>query len=153
MLCVLILFAMIMMFGVLLPVALRSAHYNNNYTQAAAIAQHKIDRLRINGFDKIRYAILISSTPNAEVDPGGNDAQMRFTQADGLVVHPVTGAPGYFPAGTRGTIYVENYPKGATGPAVNAKLVTVEIRWPAFAGHPGGSVVANTIVNQAPYPN
>jgi hypothetical protein len=105
-LSLIILLAMIVIFAACFPLAVRTATFSNNYSQAAFLVQHKIDEIKSAGFSKLDYndlnslGLIDASSP---CTPGPNSpCTYYFTQADSLT--------GFFPTGTTGTITIVSDP-------------------------------------------
>ncbi len=134
---------MTLMFGAVLPIAVRGAQHSGNYSQAAALAQRKIDQLRVAGYSRLfdgsdGTAVSKLSAQNV-VDAQTSTGVFDFTTADHLT--GVGGSGGYFPPGSTGTIIVADGYNGV--PAGNAALVTVTITW---TGTVPGSYSASAII-------
>ena len=130
---------MTLMFGAVLPVALRGAQHGNNYAQAAALAQRKIDQLRVAGYSRLTdgtdgTALSKLSFENV-VDGQTGSGTYDFTAADHL-----TGAGGYFPPGSTGTITISPYTAQSTG---GVAQVTVTVTW---TGTVPGSYSASALI-------
>lgn len=131
---------MTLLFGAVLPIAVRGAKHSGNYDQAAALAQRKIDQLRVAGYSRLfddssstaLSKLSAQNVVNAQNGPGVFD----FTTMDNL-----TGTSGYFPPGSTGTITVADGYNGV--PAGNAAQVTVTITW---TGNVPGSYSASAII-------
>ncbi len=131
---------MTLMFGAVLPIAVRGAKHSGDYNQAAALAQRKIDQLRVAGYSRLfdgsdGTAASKLSAQNV-VDAQNSSGVFDFTTVDNL-----TGANGYFPAGSTGTITVVDGYSGV--PTGNAAQVTVTINW---TGTVPGSYSASAII-------
>ncbi len=133
---------MTLMFGAVLPAAVRGANHGNNYSQAAALAQRKVDQLRSAGYGRLfdtaagtAYSQMSAQNiVDAQTGGGGaNGGSYDFTTQDHL-----TGAGGFFPPGSTGTIAISQYP-GTAGVA----LVTVTITW---TGNVPGSYQISTLI-------
>ena len=131
---------MTLMFGAVLPIAGRSAAHSGNYNQAAALAQRKIDQLRVAGYSRMfdgNDGTAVSKLAAQNVVDAQNSAGVfDFTTTDHLA-----GTGGYFPAGSAGTITVADGYNGV--PAGNAAQVTVTITW---TGTVPGSYSASAII-------
>ena len=130
---------MTLMFGAVLPMAVRGASHGNNYSQAAALAQRKVDQLRSAGYGRLfdgtaysqMYAQNIVDGQNGP--SGASGGSYDFTTQDHL-----TGAGGFFPPGSTGTITISPY-SGTSGVA----LATVTITW---TGNVPGSYTVSTLI-------
>ncbi len=140
----LIIFTMMtLLFGAVLPVAVRGAKHSGNYDQAAALAQRKIDQLRVAGFSRLfdsSDATAVSKLTAQNIVDGQTSAGVYdFTNVDHLA-----GTGGYFPPGSTGTITVTDgtnqYTPGYGG---NVAVVTVTITW---VGAVPGSYSASALV-------
>ena len=147
---------MALMFAAVVPMSVRAAKFGNNYSQAAMLAQHKIDQLRAVGIGKIDYADLstasIIDTMATPPSPDTTPYTFTFNTVDNVVS---TGAnTGYFPAGsTGGTISVVDYnayqiSKGVATPSVPAGVmdfITVTIAW-SGGGVSSGTYSASAVI-------
>ena len=136
---------MTLLFGAVLPIAVRGAAHSGNYNQAAALAQRKIDQLRVAGYNRLfdgtdGTAVSKLSAQNV-VDAQNSSGVFDFTTVDHL-----TGAGGYFSPGSAGTITVTDGYNGV--PAGNAAQVTVTITW---TGTVPGSYSASAIIVSMPH--
>jgi hypothetical protein len=137
----LIIFTMMtLMVGAVLPIAVRGAKHGGNYNQAAALAQRKIDQLRVAGYSRLfdnggGTALSKLSAQNV-VDAQNSSGVFDFTTEDNL-----TGSSGYFPPGSAGTITVADGYNGV--PAGNVAQVTVTITW---TGNVPGTYSASAII-------
>ena len=145
-------FGMILvLMGAVFPVATRAGHVGGNYSEASFLAQHKIDQLRNLGAAKLDGATLAAQgvidtnngAPIVVQNPVGIPAGMvsySFTLTDNLVDNTKNGVsfPGFFPAGSTGTVSIGDYhdltTAGPVGtnvvvPATVLKSVTVTITW------------------------
>jgi len=144
----LIIFTMMtLMFGAVLPIAVRGANHGNNYSQAAALAQRKIDQLRAAGYSRLfddggrngnsaftkLFAQKVVDGQNGASGAGGGSYD--FTTQDNL-----TGAGGFFPAGSTGTITVV-----PDAQAAGVAQVTVTITWTGTV--PGSYTVSALIIS------
>lgn len=138
---------MVLIYGAVFPLAVRTTHHSSNYTQAALLAQHKIDQLRAAGYGSLDYTGLLSREV-IDPDPAGN--AMIFTNRDQLV--PTATSPGLFTPGSSGFIAIRDYNSvNASAPTGQVRLVTVTIQW-TIAGKTPGSYSASALVTQASYP-
>lgn len=123
--------AMGTLFIAVFPVALRSSTSTSYYTQAASLAAHKIEQLRMAG-----YADLLSPSSLASlgiVDTGSVQGSslpytVTFTGVDSLV----SGSSGasLLPSGSTGTIAVSDaHSVNSSIPAGTALSVTITIQW------------------------
>ncbi len=141
----LIIFTMMtLMFGAVLPIAVRGANHGNNYSQAAALAQRKIDQLRVAGYSRLfdnGGGSALTQLSNQNIVDGQNGASgagggaYDFTTQDHL-----TGAGGFFPAGSTGTITVAH-----DAQAAGVAQVTVTINWTGTV--PGSYTVSALIIS------
>lgn len=142
----LVIFAMMtLMFGAVLPVAVRGAAHGGNYNQAAALAQRKVDQLRVAGysrlFDGTDGTALSKLSAQNVVNAQNSSGVFDFTTVDHL-----TGTGGFFPPDSTGTITVADGYNGV--PAGNAAQVTVTITW---TGTVPGSYSASAIIVSMPH--
>lgn len=136
---------MTLMFGAVLPAALRGAKHSGNYNQAAALAQRKIDQLRGAGYGRMfdgSDGTALSKLSALNVV----NAQNSFGVFDFTTVDHMTGNGGYFPPGSTGTITVTDGYNGI--PAGNAAQVTVTITW---TGTVPGSYSVSAIIISMPH--
>ncbi len=146
----LIIFTMMtLMFGAVLPIAVRGANHGNNYSQAAALAQRKVDQLRVAGYIRLfddsgyngnsaltkLFAQKIVDGQNGASGAGGGSYD--FTTQDNL-----TGAGGFFPLGSTGTITVAPYTAQTAG---SVAQVTVTITWTGTV--PGSYTVSALMIS------
>ena len=137
---------MALMFGAVLPSAVRGAQHGNNYAQAAAIAQRKVDQLRVAGYTRLfdgGGGTALSNLSAQNVVDGQSGASgpdggtYDFTNEDNL-----TGPGGFFPAGSTGTITVSNYTPQTAG---SVAQVTVTLNWTGAV--PGNYSVSALIIS------
>ena len=133
----LIIFGMMtLVFAAVFPMTIRGAQYSSNYSQAAMIAQHKMDQLRSAGFTGLDQTHLknlsVIDTTQASGYPrsvtGGKT--YSFTTADNLVSSGTT--QGYFPVGSQGLVTVADYAalhSGSGVPSGTLMYVTVRVQW------------------------
>ena len=139
---------MTLMFASVFPMVARGSQFSGNYSQAAMLAEHKIDQIRSVGFLKLDYNDLntqgiidVMGTP-----PSGLPATYTFTSVDNLVTSGTT--QGIFPPGSTGTITVQDYSAFNTSVGIAAgqvDYVTVTITWPSGAVS-GGSYSTSAMV-------
>ena len=129
---------MTLIFAAVFPIAARSAQQSANYSQAALIAQHKIDQLRASHYSGIHSSGDISgnlvSLGIIDQTYGHNVAgPYSFATVDSLTT---TGTVhGFFPVGTTATITIADASTTNTGagiPAGKLDYVTVTIVWPSI---------------------
>ncbi len=137
---------MVLMFGAVLPIAVRGASHGNNYSQAAALAQRKVDQLRAAGYGRLfdggggTAKDQLSAQNIVDGQNGTSDANggsYDFTTVDHL-----TGAGGFFPPGSTGTITISPYAGTASGQVAQ---VTVTITWTGSV--PGSYTVSALIIS------
>lgn len=157
----LIVFAMMtILFAAVFPMAVRGAHYSGNYAQAAMLAQHKIDQLRSAGYNRLftptggdsltSLGVIDNPQPTGYPINSGGAATYSITSADGLVQTDT--AQGYFPAGSVGTITVQDYANfnpSAGVPVGTLAYVTVKIAWAGAGLAPSSSSVSAIIAKAA----
>ena len=149
---------MTLMFGAIFPTTVRSTQYSSNYAQASLLAQHKIDQLRSAGFGNLAYANLIKLgiiDPTNPKPAATGPYSYTFTTVDRLVDSGTT--PGFFPAGSTGTITLVKDPHAPLDlfapvnpefrPGSSMVRATVSIRWPS-KGTRVSSYSATTILIQ-----
>lgn len=129
---------MTLMFGAVVPVALREAQQGSNYSEAAIITQHKMDQLRATSFGNLgNSTLLISSGLINAVNPDGS-YDFSTNAADNL------GA--FFPPGTTGTIVLAA--DSSTGTMSSGVYdATITLAWPTSAAHAGSYTLKNKIIN------
>ncbi len=144
---------MTLMFGAVLPIALRGASHGNNYTQAAALAQRKVDQLRVAGYGRL-FDGTAAGSPTAYTQLSNQnvvDAQIGNSGPGGgsydfTAVDHLTGAGGFFPPGSTGTIAVAPYTPPASATPMLPGLVaqvTVTITW---TGNVPGSYTVSALI-------
>jgi Tfp pilus assembly protein PilV len=140
MLALIVFLMMTLMFAAVFPIAVRAAHYSNDYAQAALLAQHKLDQLRSAGFDKLDYADLAGLGIVDQV-PNFSGSSYTFTGVDNL--------DSFFPSGSSGTIVIADYSSlsnvGSPPPGGNVYVATVTISWPG-TGSVSGSYTSSTMI-------
>ena len=143
---------MVVLFAAVFPMTVRGAQYGNNYTQAAMIAQHKMDQLRSAGYarldlgDLTNLAIIDANQPYGYPASVNGGAAYSFTTADALVNDGVT--QGCFPPGSQGTVTVCDYATlhPSSGIAVSTlDYVTVTLTWTG-GGVSNGSYSTSAII-------
>lgn len=130
-LCLLVFGAVLITFSAALPSLLRSSDKGASASQAALIAQHKIDQLRQLGYAQLRDAATLHRMGIIDETLNG-DGSFAFAQVDGLA--DAGGRPGFFGApgnvATRIAVGQALSGLGADAPsALRALAVTVSIRW------------------------
>ncbi len=154
----LIVFAMMtILFAAVFPMTIRGAQYSGNYTQAAMIAQHKMDQIRSAGFSSLdqghltKLSIIDSPQPAGYPSPAGGATTYSFTSAENLVTGGTT--QGYFAPGSQGTLTVVDYaalhPSSGV-PAGSLTLVNVSVSWTGGATHNGNYQTSALLANVAP---
>lgn len=146
----LVIFAMMtLMFGAVLPVAVRGANHGNNYSQAAALAQRKIDQLHAAGYSRVSdpgdgtaYPQLFAQKI---VDGQNGPNSAGVGSYDFTAVDHLTGAGGFFPPGSTGTIAVSPYTGTSAGQVAQA---TVTITW---TGNVPGSYTVSALIISMPH--
>jgi len=124
---------MVLIFSAVFPFALRTAEFSNNYSQAALLAQHKIDELQTAGYSRLDYTDLSSL---GIIDASPNASPYSFTTVDNL---DGGGANhGYFPVGSTGTITIVDYhTMNSSVPTGKMDYVTINITWTSYTGNVG----------------
>ena len=153
----LVIFTMMsVLFAAVFPMATRGAQYGGNYTQAAMIAQHKMDQLRSAGFARLDLSDLtnlaVVDTPQPAGYPAAAPSGMTysFTTVDGLASSG--GTQGYFPPGSQGTITICDYAllHPSSGIAANTlDYVTVTLTWTG-GGLANGSYTTSAVIANLP---
>jgi len=139
-LALIIFLMMTLMFAAVFPIAIRAAHYSNNYAQAALLAQHKLDQLRSAGFDKLDCTDLVNL---GVVDQNSQACgpSYTFTGVDNL--------DSFFPSGTAGVISITDYSTLSNvknpPPAGTVFVVTVTLTWPG-SGTVSGSYTTSAMI-------
>jgi type II secretory pathway pseudopilin PulG len=149
----LMIFAMMtILFAAVFPMTIRGAQYSSNYSQAAMVAQHKMDQLRSAGYSSLdlshlsNLSVVDSPQPNGYPTQAVGGSTYSFTTADGLVSNGVT--QGFFPAGSQGTVTIADYSAlhPASGiPANTMYYVTVTVAW-VGGGVSNGSYSTSAII-------
>lgn len=152
----LIVFAMMtLMFGAVFPMAIRGAQHGNNYSQAALLAQRKIDQLRSAGYNNLNATALQSASlhlidspqPSGYPINSGGATTYSFAAVDNLI-----GAGGFYAppnTGSVGTVTIGDYhddiadPNTSLPPSGNAAQVTVTITW---GGRDPGAYSASALI-------
>lgn len=142
MLSLMILLMMITMFAAAFPLVVRSANYSNNYTQAAFLAQHKIDQIRAAGWDKTvdtsklsgsnDMTLVSSSTGSSMTSLGIIDPGQSYSSSGGYTFTSVDGLTGYFPAGSSGAVTIQPYAPAtgcSSGATCSMAQIVVTISW------------------------
>jgi len=135
---------MALLYGAAVPVALRGTQQGENYTQAALIAQHKIDQLRSLNFATLGSGSLLYSDNIIDSATTNSDGSYSFTNTDHLVTAGTV--QGYFPAGTTGTVLIQTDTSTMTMQS-GVYDVTVTITWPKSTSHSGSYTLKNKIIN------
>lgn len=141
MLAMMVFTIMILIFAAVFPFALRTSAFSNNYSQAALIAQHKIDQLQNAGYARMDFTDLSGL---GIIDSSTTSSPYTFTTVDNLIGG--TGKTGFFPAGSTGTVTIVDYHTLNSGiPAGKMDYVTVTITWTSYTGS-NGSYKASIIL-------
>lgn len=135
---------MTLLFGAVLPIAVRGAKHGGNYSQAAALAQRKIDQLRVAGYSRLfdgsaGTALSQLSAQNVVNGQNGNSSASGGSY-DFTTVDHLTGAGGFFPPGSTGTIAVAPYTSQTAG---SVAQVTVTVTW---TGSVRGSYTVSALI-------
>jgi type II secretory pathway pseudopilin PulG len=145
---------MTLVFAAVFPMALSAAKLSDNYSQAAQIAQHKIDQMRAAGFSGLNYAgLLNASIIDPIAPPAGQPTVYHFESVDNVVSNGTNS--GYFPPGSTATITIQDYNAYATAKGVSSGLppagavdyVTVTLTW-AGGGARGGTYSTSAMIIQ-----
>lgn len=154
----LVVFAMMtVLFAAVFPMATRGAQYGGNYTQAAMIAQHKMDQIRSAGFSSLdqghltNLSIIDAPQPAGYPMAAGGGTTYSFTSAENLVTSGAT--KGYFAPGSQGTITVVDYAvlhPGSGVPTGSLALVNVSVSWTGGATHTGSYQTSALLANVTP---
>ena len=124
---------MILIFAAVFPFALRTAEFSNNYSQAALLAQHKIDELQTAGYSRLDYTSLNGL---GIIDASPNTSPYSFTTVDNLAGGGNN--HGYFPVGSTGTVTIVDYHTlNSSVPAGKMDYVTINITWTSYTGNVG----------------
>ncbi len=136
MLSLVVLAMMTLMFGAVFPITMRAATEGNSYSQAALIAQRKVDQLRQaqygSLFDNTNGTALTKLSRLNIVDPAQNaDGSYSFTAVDHL-----TGASGFYSGDSVGKIKISDYSAdpspsnfGVLPGAGQIAVATVTVTW------------------------
>ena len=134
---------MTLLFGAVLPMAVRGAQHSGNYNQAAALAQRKIDQLRIAGYSRL-FDNTDGTARDKLITQNIVDGQVAAGVYDFTTVDHMTGAGGYFPPDSAGTItIVDGTNQYTPGQGGNVAVATVTITW---GGTVPGSYSASAII-------
>ena len=148
---------MIVLFAAVFPMTVRGARYGSNYTQAAMIAQHKMDQIRSAGYarldlnDLTNLAVIDSPQPSGYPATVTGGATYSFTTADSLVNSGTT--QGFFAPGSQGTVTVCDYAAlhPSSGIAANTMdYVTVTLTWSGGGISKGSYSTSAVIANIQP---
>lgn len=109
MLSLVVLAMMTVMFGAVFPTTMRAATQGNSYSQAALLAQRKVDQLRQaqygSLYDNTNGTALTKLSRLGIVDPAQNgDGSYSFTTVDHL-----TGTGGFYSSDSVGKITISDY--------------------------------------------
>ena len=144
---------MTLMFAAVFPIAVRAAQFSNNYSQAAQIAQRKIDQLRGAGYDKLNYDALqtLGIVDTQTNPPTAYPLVLPFTSVENLV--RTSAGTGFFAAGSTGTITINDYHNDSTdgAPATNTAAgnmmyVKVNISWQGGGLSPGSYTTSAILI-------
>lgn len=130
-LCLMVFGAVLITFSAALPSMLRTSDRGASASQAALVAQHKLDQLRQLGYAQLRDAAALRRM--GVVDENLNaDGSYAFAQVDGLV--DAGGHTGFFGSAdnvvTRIAVGQALTGQGASAPStLRALAVTVTVRW------------------------
>lgn len=151
----LVVFMMItLVFAASFPLVSSQAQAGDNYSQAAMLAQHKLDQIRSAGFTALSnpstgtlpsLGILDTNSLSATSVP----YTATFTTVDNLAATNGPGS-GYFPTGTVGEVQVQDLKtvnSALSTPTGTVYLVTVTIQWPGSVSV-GGHYSVSTLVAQ-----
>jgi Tfp pilus assembly protein PilV len=131
---------MILVFAAVFPFAVRTAQFSNNYSQAALIAQHKIDQLHSAGYSRLNYNAL----SGLGIIDSSNSAPYSFAGVDHLVNG--NGNSGFFGPGSTATITIQDYNLvNSAIPAGQMDYVTVIVRW-VTPNMPAGTYKVSTLI-------
>ncbi len=145
----LVFLSMVLMFAAVFPLAIRGAHYSSNYSQAALLAQHKIDQIRGAGSDKLMNGAAATNLIGLNIvdNTTANSTQtsfpysLTFTTVDNLV--DTGDNSGFFPPGSTGTVVIKDFhdctsaPCNAAIPAGQEYVINVKIAWQGGGTSPG----------------
>ena len=146
---------MSVLFAAVFPMTVRGAQYSGNYSQAAMLAQHKMDQLRSAGFNSLDFGHLSGVGAVDNPQPTGypisanGSTTYSFTTVDALINGG--GTQGYFAPGSKGTVTVVDYAllhPGVGIPAGTMAYVTVQITWTG-GGTADGSYSTSAIIANA----
>lgn len=131
MLCIVLFGIILMLFGVTFPAMIRGSDKSASYSQAALLAQHKIDQLRQVGYAQLQDTAVLRSLGVIDTNLNG-DGSFAFTLVDNLVDN--NGKKGFFgPSGSASSSIVVGQALTGQGGAAPSTLralgVTVTIRW------------------------
>jgi prepilin-type N-terminal cleavage/methylation domain-containing protein len=123
-LAMMIFLAMVLMFAAVFPLAVRGSIFSNQYAQAVALCQHKMDQLRQEGFTNLGNSGSIlynDGVIDQSAAPTAFPYQYTFTNCDNLA--------SFFPSGGTppvGSVYIQQDSHVASGYVYD---VTVTITW------------------------
>ena len=106
---------MILMFSSVFPSVLRGSHSSASYSQAALLAQHKVDQCREQGYGSIHETYGWGEAANS--------VSYSFTNIDNL-------GTGVLPPGSTGILTIGPPAGTSWTPAGSLVQVTVTISWP-----------------------
>ncbi len=136
MLSLVVLAMMTVMFGAVFPITMRAATEGNSYSQAALLAQRKVDQLRQaqygSLYDDVTGTALTKLSRLGIVDAAQNaDGTYSFTTVDHL-----TGPGGFYSSGSVGKITISDYSadpspsnSGQLPVAGQVAVATVTLTW------------------------
>lgn len=116
--------AMVLMFAAVFPIAVRGSIFGNDYAQAVALCQHKMDQLRQETYSKLGNTgsvLYNDSVIDQSAVPTTLPYSYTFTNCDNLSSFFPTGA-----SAPSGTILISQDPNVSSG---NVYDVTVTITW------------------------
>lgn len=116
--------AMVLMFAAVFPLAVRTALFSNNYAQAVALCQHKMDQLRQEGFTNLSdtgNVLSSDSVIDATTPPTAYPYSYTFTTCDNLA--------SYYPSGATGTITINQATNTAGSAMTTVDTVAITIQW------------------------
>lgn len=129
---------MALLFGAVVPITLRQTQQSANYSEAALVAQHKMEELRAVNFTTLgsSTALIASGLIDAQNPDGSYD--FSTTTSDNLA--------SFFPSGTTGNIVIAS--DTSTGSMQSSVYdVTITLSWPSSATHAGSFTLKNKIIN------
>jgi prepilin-type N-terminal cleavage/methylation domain-containing protein len=151
MLALLIVGAMVLVFGAVFPSALYASRAGNTYSQAAGLTQHKIEQIRGAGYSALQSPSTLAGLHIIDAGASGTTIpySATFTGVDKLT--GTTPSVSLLPPGSSGTLSVSDYSTlNPSVPAGTVASVTITIAWQG-GGAPAAQYQVSTLVIQMPH--